>query len=75
MTVVTVTQKTQNDMTSWSFAVEQEREQMLVKVTVDANSTGRLDCCRCCVVISFSCPVHRWSEGDLLCLAERGLLG
>lgn len=33
MTVVTVTQKTLNDMTSWSFAVEQEREQMLIKVT------------------------------------------
>lgn len=32
MTVVTVTQKTQNDMTSWCFAVEQEREQMLIKV-------------------------------------------
>ncbi|XP_056894251.1 methylmalonic aciduria and homocystinuria type D homolog, mitochondrial-like [Takifugu flavidus] len=31
MTVVTVTQKTQNDMTSWCFAVEQEREQMLIK--------------------------------------------
>ncbi|CAF95981.1 unnamed protein product, partial [Tetraodon nigroviridis] len=31
MTVVTVTQKTQNDMTSWSCAVEQEREQMLAK--------------------------------------------
>lgn len=29
MTVVTVTQKTQNDMTSWSAEVEQEREQML----------------------------------------------
>uniref|UniRef100_A0A3Q2E735 Metabolism of cobalamin associated D n=1 Tax=Cyprinodon variegatus TaxID=28743 RepID=A0A3Q2E735_CYPVA len=31
MTVITVTQKTQNDMTSWSGAVEQEREQMLEK--------------------------------------------
>lgn len=32
MTVVTVTQKTQNDMTSWCFAVDQEREEMLIKV-------------------------------------------
>lgn len=31
MMVVTVTQKTQNDMTSWSVEVEQEREQMLDK--------------------------------------------
>ncbi|XP_073329175.1 metabolism of cobalamin associated Db isoform X2 [Pagrus major] len=31
MTVVTVTQKTQNDMTSWCADVEQEREQMLDK--------------------------------------------
>ncbi|XP_028992744.1 metabolism of cobalamin associated Db isoform X2 [Betta splendens] len=31
MMVVTVTQKTQNDMTSWSAEVEQEREQMLDK--------------------------------------------
>ncbi|KAM8748715.1 metabolism of cobalamin associated Db isoform 1-T1 [Acanthopagrus schlegelii] len=31
MTVVTVTQKTQNDMTSWCSEVEQEREQMLDK--------------------------------------------
>ncbi|XP_030283949.1 metabolism of cobalamin associated Db isoform X4 [Sparus aurata] len=31
MTVVTVTQKTQNDMTSWCSEVEQEREQMLEK--------------------------------------------
>lgn len=30
--VVTVTQKTQNDMTSWSAEVEQEREEMLDKV-------------------------------------------
>ncbi|XP_061782289.1 metabolism of cobalamin associated Db isoform X2 [Nerophis lumbriciformis] len=31
VTVVTVTQKTQNDMTAWSSAVEDEREQMLDK--------------------------------------------
>ncbi|KAM6955980.1 metabolism of cobalamin associated Db isoform 1-T1 [Lycodopsis pacificus] len=31
MMVVTVTQKTQNDMTSWSTEVEQERDQMLDK--------------------------------------------
>ncbi|KAM9851422.1 metabolism of cobalamin associated Db isoform 1-T2 [Aulostomus maculatus] len=31
MMVVTVTQKTHNDMTAWSSAVEQEREQMLDK--------------------------------------------
>ncbi|XP_054643284.1 metabolism of cobalamin associated Db isoform X2 [Dunckerocampus dactyliophorus] len=31
VTVVTVTQKTQNDMTAWSTAVEEEREQMLGK--------------------------------------------
>nr|XP_057937407.1 metabolism of cobalamin associated Db isoform X2 [Doryrhamphus excisus]XP_057937408.1 metabolism of cobalamin associated Db isoform X2 [Doryrhamphus excisus] len=31
VTVVTVTQKTQNDMTAWSSAVEEEREQMLDK--------------------------------------------
>ncbi|XP_029981454.1 metabolism of cobalamin associated Db isoform X2 [Sphaeramia orbicularis] len=31
MMVVTVTQKTQNDMTAWSAEVEQEREQMLDK--------------------------------------------
>lgn len=30
--VVTVTQKTENDMTSWCMEVEQEREQMLDKV-------------------------------------------
>lgn len=34
MMVVTVTQRTQNDMTSWSGEVEQEREQMLEKVNV-----------------------------------------
>lgn len=33
MMVVTVTQKTQSDMTSWSAKVEQEREQMLDKVS------------------------------------------
>lgn len=33
MMVVTVTQKTQNDMTSWCAEVEQEREQMLDKVS------------------------------------------
>lgn len=32
MMVVTVTQKTQNDMASWSAEVEDEREQMLDKV-------------------------------------------
>lgn len=31
--------------------------------------------CRCWFVISLSCPVYRWSEGDLLCLAERRFLG
>lgn len=31
--------------------------------------------CRCWLVISLSCPVYRWSEGDLLCLAERRFLG
>ncbi|MEQ2183370.1 hypothetical protein GOODEAATRI_031946 [Goodea atripinnis] len=31
MMIITVTQKTQNDMTSWSTDVEQEREQMLEK--------------------------------------------
>ncbi|KAM6934485.1 methylmalonic aciduria and homocystinuria type D homolog, mitochondrial-like [Xenentodon cancila] len=34
MMVVTVTQRTQNDMTSWSAEVEREREQMLDKVKV-----------------------------------------
>lgn len=33
MMVVTVTQRTQNDMTSWCADVEQEREQMLDKVS------------------------------------------
>lgn len=33
MMVLTVTQKTQNDMTSWCSEVEQEREQMLAKVS------------------------------------------
>lgn len=33
MTVVTVTQKTENDMTAWSAAVEQERDQMLASVS------------------------------------------
>lgn len=32
MMVVMVTQKTQNDMASWSAEVEDEREQMLDKV-------------------------------------------
>ncbi|KAM9393063.1 metabolism of cobalamin associated Db isoform 2-T4 [Pholidichthys leucotaenia] len=37
MMVITVTQKTQNDMTSWSFEVEQEREQMLDKFVEGAK--------------------------------------
>lgn len=35
MMVVIVTQKTQNDMTSWCAEVETEREEMLDKVNVD----------------------------------------
>ncbi|KAM8857811.1 metabolism of cobalamin associated Db isoform 1-T1 [Synchiropus picturatus] len=37
MVVVTVTQKTQNDMTAWSAEVEQEREQMLEKFVEGAK--------------------------------------
>lgn len=33
MMVVTVTQRTQNDMTSWSEQVDQEREELLAKVS------------------------------------------
>lgn len=37
MVVVTVTQKTQNDMTAWSAEVEQEREQLLEKFVEGAK--------------------------------------
>ncbi|XP_068594738.1 metabolism of cobalamin associated Db [Brachionichthys hirsutus] len=37
VTVVTVTQKTQNDMTSWSSDVEEEREQLLDKFIAGAK--------------------------------------
>lgn len=37
MTVVTVTQKTENDMTAWSVAVEQERDQMLASFVEGAK--------------------------------------
>lgn len=33
MMVVTVTQKTQNDMTAWTEQVDQEREELLDKVS------------------------------------------
>lgn len=33
MTVLTVTQRTENDMTAWSEEVDQEREQLLAKVS------------------------------------------
>lgn len=33
MMVITVTQRTQNNMTSWCADVEQEREQMLERVS------------------------------------------
>lgn len=33
MMVLTVTQRTENDMTAWSEEVEQEREQLLAKVS------------------------------------------
>lgn len=32
MTVLTVTQRTENDMTAWSEEVDQEREQLLARV-------------------------------------------
>ena len=38
MMVVTVTQKTKNDMTSWSEQVDEEREQMLEKVSLVSHS-------------------------------------
>ena len=38
MVVVTVTQKTKNDMTSWSEKVDEEREQMLEKVSLVRRS-------------------------------------
>lgn len=40
MMVLTVTQKTQNDMTSWCADVEHEREQMLAKVSYGQNTFG-----------------------------------
>lgn len=39
MTVLTVTQRTENDMTAWSEAVEQEREQLLAKVSLSLSHT------------------------------------
>ena len=38
MMVVTVTQKTKNDMTSWSEKVDEEREQMLENVSLVLRS-------------------------------------
>lgn len=40
MTVVTVTQKTQNDMTAWCEEVDKERELMLDKVSWCHNTVG-----------------------------------
>uniref|UniRef100_A0A3Q2P9V8 Metabolism of cobalamin associated D n=1 Tax=Fundulus heteroclitus TaxID=8078 RepID=A0A3Q2P9V8_FUNHE len=37
MMIITVTQRTQNDMTSWSAAVEQEREQLLERFVQGAQ--------------------------------------
>ena len=45
MVVVTVTQKTENDMTRWCEEVDEEREQLLSKVSQTLNL-------RLCIVVT-----------------------